>query len=425
MQEINVKKFISIILAAFTAVISLSVTVFADSAFDYFDEYLTGRFENYASKINVKEVGDRFGLSVNDMFDLIEEVYYSHPEFYYVNNGYKYAATDGKIYYLDFDYIFRGSSHTAAQKKLDDAAKKVTEGITEDMSDVEKALYVHDYLILNCAYDNSLKKYSAYNCLVDRSCVCQGYSLAYMYILNNCLGIECSTVISKEMNHIWNYVKIDNNWYHVDLTMDDPVDNFSSNSYDRYGSVRHDNFLMSDSKCRKSSVMHQNWKVVGGYPAAADKGFDDAFWNGVNSRICCVDGYYYYTKNGGSASNGKIYVYLCRYDKENHREKILAKIKTNWIAYRNATTGEIYDDSTYSYRTVFSSLEYLNGKLYFNTNKKVYSYNPSTSKVKQVYTIKKGGNIQIFGMNEVNGKLRLAYRKDVTYPEKYLKLALK
>ncbi|MBP5603920.1 MAG: hypothetical protein J6X60_00005 [Ruminiclostridium sp.] len=177
------KKLVSIIVAVFTAVISLSVTVFADAAYDYLNDYLTDRFENYSSKISVIDIGERFGLTMNDMYDLIEEVYYSHPEFYYVYNGYEYSELDGKIYYLDFDYIFKGSSHTAAQKKFEEAAKKVTEGITEDMSDVEKALYVHDYLILNCAYDNSLKKYSAYNCLVDRTCVCQGYSLAYRYIL--------------------------------------------------------------------------------------------------------------------------------------------------------------------------------------------------------------------------------------------------
>ena len=41
------------------------------------------------------------------------------------------------------------------------------------------------------------------------------------------------------MNHIWNLIKIDGKWYHVDVTWDDPI-------MDKPGRVKHDNFLRSD-----------------------------------------------------------------------------------------------------------------------------------------------------------------------------------
>ena len=36
------------------------------------------------------------------------------------------------------------------------------------------------------------------------------------------MGVDTSFAISTSMDHMWNVVKIDGNWYHVDTTWDDP-----------------------------------------------------------------------------------------------------------------------------------------------------------------------------------------------------------
>ena len=74
---------------------------------------------------------------------------------------------------------------------------------------------------------------------------------------------------------------------------------------------------------------------------------------------------------------------------------------------------------------IFSCPEYLNGKIYFNSNKSVYSYDISTRKVKNLFTLNKGEELQIYGMVQIDGKLRLAYRRDLSYAENYMKLAFK
>ena len=42
-----------------------------------------------------------------------------------------------------------------------------------------------------------------------------------MAIFLNSLGVKNYKIATE--NHIWNAVYIDNNWYHLDLTWDDPV----------------------------------------------------------------------------------------------------------------------------------------------------------------------------------------------------------
>lgn len=91
---------------------------------------------------------------------------------------------------------------------------------------------VHDYLVENIEYDTSLQEkniYNIYGALINGKCVCEGYARAFKYLLDG-LGIESTMVIGKGINssgqsenHAWNYVKLENNWYAVDCTWDDPV----------------------------------------------------------------------------------------------------------------------------------------------------------------------------------------------------------
>lgn len=94
----------------------------------------------------------------------------------------------------------------------------------------EKAF--HDYLVRNVVYDSKarMKKaeggdvYTAYGALVEGSAVCNGYAEA-MKLLCDLSGVECrmiSGTVDGE-NHAWNLVSIDGEWYHVDVTWDDPV----------------------------------------------------------------------------------------------------------------------------------------------------------------------------------------------------------
>lgn len=103
----------------------------------------------------------------------------------------------------------------------------IDRNITLGMSDYDKEIAVHDYIVKNCMYGFPEVRddvYTAYGVLVTKMGVCDGYAEAF-YLFMSCLGIECDIVVGDtcEGLHAWNQIKLDDNWYHVDLTWDDSL----------------------------------------------------------------------------------------------------------------------------------------------------------------------------------------------------------
>ena len=91
---------------------------------------------------------------------------------------------------------------------------------------------MHDYLVENTEYDSTISNpdiYNIYGTLIRKSSVCEGYAKSFKYLMD-ALNIPCVIVIGNATNssgesesHAWNYVQINNIWYAVDCTWDDPV----------------------------------------------------------------------------------------------------------------------------------------------------------------------------------------------------------
>ena len=99
-------------------------------------------------------------------------------------------------------------------------------------SDYDKVLKAHDWLVDNVEYDTTLNDsyiYNLYGALVSRKAVCEGYAEAFKYLMDYA-GVPCILVVGSATNsngdtenHEWNYVKINEKWYAVDCTWDDPI----------------------------------------------------------------------------------------------------------------------------------------------------------------------------------------------------------
>lgn len=101
----------------------------------------------------------------------------------------------------------------------------------ENLDTVEKIRYVNDYLVDNTEYDLSAgdNVYNIYGTLVDKRAVCEGYARTCKYILDD-MGIPCIIACGigknsegKTESHAWNYVKVDEAWYALDVTWNDPI----------------------------------------------------------------------------------------------------------------------------------------------------------------------------------------------------------
>lgn len=116
-----------------------------------------------------------------------------------------------------------------ALKELEEAKKEILENVNGDNYD--KILYVHDWIVENTEYDvlENPNTSNVYGCLVSKKAICEGYARAFKYLLDE-LEIPCvmvsGTAVDENGNserHAWNYVYIEDNWYAVDTTWDDPI----------------------------------------------------------------------------------------------------------------------------------------------------------------------------------------------------------
>ncbi len=147
-------------------------------------------------------------------------------------------------------YTLSAEDYKAAQdfynKELDAIVAQVPAGAT----DVEKVLFIHDYLAAHYEYDYEHdadhKIRDAYNFLKEGKGVCQAYMLVFSALMDK-LGIPVSYVESDNLYHAWNVVQLDGKWYHVDATWDDPaIGSETTAGADVLGAAGHGYFLLSD-----------------------------------------------------------------------------------------------------------------------------------------------------------------------------------
>lgn len=123
--------------------------------------------------------------------------------------------------------------------------------ITDDMDTINKIRIIHDYIVNNTKYDQNrsdknifeYKSNNAYGVLIEGYGICSGYTDSMMLFLEK-LNIKSYKVSSE--NHVWNKVFINNNWYNLDLTWDDPVNSDGSDS------LEHTFFLVTDDEMLKN-----------------------------------------------------------------------------------------------------------------------------------------------------------------------------
>lgn len=138
------------------------------------------------------------------------------------------------------------SSLSEINRSILDAAKDVIASeINDDMNDYEKELAIHDFITGWSRFDYSVFDRSAadgftdgsdtpYGVLIDQSAMCHGYSSTFQLFMDM-LDIECMTVFgipgSNGVEHSWNMVKLDGEWYQVDCAWDDPIGGSPCHTY--------------------------------------------------------------------------------------------------------------------------------------------------------------------------------------------------
>ena len=135
--------------------------------------------------------------------------------------------------------VFTSTATTVAKKVQDVVAAVVRPG----MSDYQKALALHNWLMFNANYDQTYSHYSPDGVLLDGTGVCQSYATAYQLLLN-AVGIENDLEYGDD--HVWNMIVLDGEWYHVDVTWDDPIFNGNAGGGENWGYFGLSNYALTD-----------------------------------------------------------------------------------------------------------------------------------------------------------------------------------
>lgn len=217
------------------------------------------------------------GLMMTDLDPLGEEYYYEfnlasralcfdHPELFWLYSGEKaelaYSSEAVSLNGIYFVYIKMAEPYTDFEEEMsafNDAAAAFLADIDTGISEYETVLQIHDKLIDLVDYNDPVAEqaadahggqdlaHTAYGALVADSegnvnyAVCDGYSLAFEYLLQQCgidavfIGGKAGSNEEEAGGHAWNMVKVDGEWYEVDCTWDDMgslADNYAPESLD-------------------------------------------------------------------------------------------------------------------------------------------------------------------------------------------------
>ncbi|MCI9657371.1 MAG: hypothetical protein HFI14_02030 [Lachnospiraceae bacterium] len=348
------------------------------------DDQIKGAWDAMTAAMEKREASvdlSGYQIAESDWGRIWPNVADHNPDLFYMLMATYYKNTQGIIQRVDFTYNpAYNESHVAAYKA---AIQRVLDEVIRSsgsMTDEQKALALHDYLIQHMEYDQTansnpgFEKRNAYEALVNGIGVCQGYTLAYAALLKE-VGIEvdfCESGTDK-MNHIWNYVKLNGNWYHVDLTYDDST---AKSSVGATGAAKHTYFLLSDSAMSKDHSWDSNSITC------SDTTYDNSWHKTAPMSMSAI-----YTVN-----NAEYYL----------EAGMQGGVCVNTALKKRASDGTVteiarinMEDGWTPYTMCLSRLSSSKGVIYFNVGNSVYSYNPAIANAApaEIYKYNDGARI--------------------------------
>ena len=179
-------------------------------------------------------------MTAEEVFAMFEMVLVDHPEiFWFRGNETCYSdPRTNKVVKIELAFRYTEAEADKARDEIIAVIQPFLDTINDNMSDFEVALRAYETLVNLVDYDTlALEKQdkippmvkhakpdpirTIYGVFVDRKAVCAGYARAYQFLLK-LMGIESAFVSSGV--HAWNLVKLEGDYYHLDVTWADGSD---------------------------------------------------------------------------------------------------------------------------------------------------------------------------------------------------------
>ena len=204
-------------------------------------------------------------LDMQELSDIFFRLRLDNPWIFYVT-GFSCRYVQGAdTMQLVPDYMFEKKKIKEHQKALQGRVSRLTRPAGEMKTELDKELYIHDFICSSVTYDKLKKSYSheIIGPLQQGVGVCEGIAKTVKLLCDE-LGIACIIAVCDadpenglKYRHAWNVIRIQGKWYHLDVTYD--------NSLGRYGQNRFDYFNLEDKK-----IFRDHRQVMYPVPACTD-----------------------------------------------------------------------------------------------------------------------------------------------------------
>jgi len=224
--------------------------------------------EHYGRRITEFSIHLQYDFLFSQVEDIVRQ---AHDEvlaaddylrFSYVGYTVNWSGHDGDATLdVQVQYLTTYTQEQYVSQRVKDIIGQIT---APTMNEEQKEKEIHDWIVVHVEYDTSDPTdplgYTAYGALLFGRAVCQGYALLGFRMLQQA-GLDARIVSGhgKGEGHAWNMVRTCGNWYHLDITWDDPV-----SSGQEPGVVHYDYFNRSDDEMRRD----HSWETAG-YPVAS------------------------------------------------------------------------------------------------------------------------------------------------------------
>ena len=223
-----------------------------DKAFRYAGSLLSGSEKNAYDKLLLGVLLQAKSIDIRDYklnVEQLKKVYAclrnDYPELFWIGYDCEIYNSGSKITECLPNYIYDKETVRLMISNITQIRDRIIK-LTENMNDYQKAMFVFEYIVDNTVYDTSAIKVhetgvedisieyarNIYGTLINRRAICEGYAKTYQYLAQS-LGIDCLyiTGFSKNQGHAWNYVKLEGEWYGMDVTWCDPQGSKNIKSY--------------------------------------------------------------------------------------------------------------------------------------------------------------------------------------------------
>ncbi len=156
---------------------------------------------------------------------VISAYFGDHPQVYWIDNNFEYAVGTTKTVLQLYSFM-SGAEIERSAEKLKAKSQEIFSEIKDGLGEYDRELLIYDAVVKACDYaedvksiNDNYKAFTSYGALVEGNAVCEGYSRLFQMLLGG-VGIEsyCVLGVGSYELHMWNCVKLDNEWYYVDTT---------------------------------------------------------------------------------------------------------------------------------------------------------------------------------------------------------------